>query len=131
MDNEYCVWSFQGRLIRKHKLDRFCQLLWRPRPPTLLSEAKLKEIRKNLKQYSAQFEVKDRMMMSKVSKDILENRKRLMKEFRDYRERCKEQSEEKRARLMELRGIDEHDNEGVEEEVIEFFLREEVLDTEE
>ena len=37
VDNAFWMWNFQGKLIHKHPLDRFCQLLWRPRPPTLLS----------------------------------------------------------------------------------------------
>lgn len=36
------MWSFQGRLLRKQSLDRVCQLLWRPRPPTMLSDEQIK-----------------------------------------------------------------------------------------
>ena len=32
----------QGKPQHKQQMDRFCQLVWRPRPPTLLPEAKLK-----------------------------------------------------------------------------------------
>jgi len=37
VDNAYWLWTFQGRLLQKNNKDRFCQLLWRPRPPTLLN----------------------------------------------------------------------------------------------
>lgn len=33
VDNAYWLWTFQGRLLQKNSKDRFCQLLWRPRPP--------------------------------------------------------------------------------------------------
>lgn len=42
MDNAYWLWTFQGRLLQKNNKDRFCQLLWRPRPPTLLSQDQIK-----------------------------------------------------------------------------------------
>ena len=38
IDNAYWVWSFQGRLLRKCPMDQLCQLLWRPRPPTSLTD---------------------------------------------------------------------------------------------
>lgn len=42
VDNAYWLWTFQGRLLQKNSKDRFCQLLWRPRPPTLLSQDQIK-----------------------------------------------------------------------------------------
>ncbi len=42
VDNAYWLWTFQGRLLQKNNKDRFCQLLWRPRPPTLLSQEQIK-----------------------------------------------------------------------------------------
>ena len=68
VDNAYWLWSFQGRILKRVALDKFCQLQWRPRPPTLLSAQQQKDIKKSLKKYSAQFEVKDRLKMSKASK---------------------------------------------------------------
>lgn len=44
MDNAYWLWTFQGRLLQKNNKDRFCQLLWRPRPATLLSEDQIKVV---------------------------------------------------------------------------------------
>ena len=39
MDTGFIMWSFQGKLLFRNppKLDKFCQLLWRPRPPSLLT----------------------------------------------------------------------------------------------
>lgn len=42
VDNAYWLWTFQGRLLQKNNKDRFCQLLWRPRPPSLLSADQIK-----------------------------------------------------------------------------------------
>ncbi|RWS15335.1 Eukaryotic translation initiation factor 3 subunit B-like protein [Dinothrombium tinctorium] len=136
-DNAYWVWSFQGRLIRKHALDNFCQLLWRPRPPSLLSEEKLKEIKKNLKKYSSEFDIKDRMVLSKVSKDILERRKRMMNEFRNYHEKRTDHLKAQKTAFLELRygdkNQDENEADNIEEETVEFFVKQEeiVIDEEE
>lgn len=70
VDTGYSVWSFQGKILKRFNSGAFCQLLWRPRPASLLSVKEQKEVRKNLKKYSAQFESKDRMRSSRASKVI-------------------------------------------------------------
>lgn len=138
VDNSFWVWTFQGRLVRKNDLERFCQFSWRPRPPPLLGEEKIKEIRKNLKKYSAQFDIKDRMTLSKASKELVEKRKNLMDEFRAYRKKMIEEYKNNKKYRLQLRDnidTDEHDTESgnLEEETVEFLLKEEteVLDDEE
>uniref|UniRef100_A0A5F8AGL6 Eukaryotic translation initiation factor 3 subunit B n=1 Tax=Macaca mulatta TaxID=9544 RepID=A0A5F8AGL6_MACMU len=85
VDNAYWLWTFQGRLLQKNNKDRFCQLLWRPRPPTLLSQEQIKQIKKDLKKYSKIFEQKDRLSQSKASKELVERRRTKMEDFRKYR----------------------------------------------
>lgn len=86
--------------MKRINLEKFAQLLWRPRPPTLLSPEKLKEIKKNLKSYYPQFESKDRMRQSKASKELIEKRAALMEKFNEYRNaRIKEWNEQKQRRL--------------------------------
>ena len=36
-DTGFYVWSFQGKLLQRVLRDKFYQILWRPRPPTLLT----------------------------------------------------------------------------------------------
>ena len=125
-DNSFWFWSFQGRLIRKITMEGFCQLLWRPRPPTLLSEKKIEEIRKNLtKKYSKQFDLKDRQAMTRVSEELLNKRRILMSSFNEYRNNISQRLEVLRARKAQLRGgRDDLSAEQVEEETIEFFTKE-------
>ena len=52
LENGYNIWSFQGKLLHTHREAKFLQFLWRPRPPSLLSKDKEKEIRKNLAEYA-------------------------------------------------------------------------------
>ncbi|CAD6204988.1 GSCOCG00003087001-RA-CDS [Cotesia congregata] len=132
VDNGYWIWTFQGRILKRVNLNAFNQLLWRPRPPTLLTPEQIKEIKKNLKKYSAQFESKDRMRLTKASKEQIEKRCALMKAFNEYREKRIEEWNSQKKRRMELRyNIDtdnlDSDTKNVEEEVVEFFVKEEII----
>ncbi|KAJ7372582.1 translation initiation factor eIF-3b like protein [Desmophyllum pertusum] len=87
VDNGYYIWSFQGKLLQRHALDQFCQLLWRPRPPSLLTDADIKNIKKDIKKFQRMFEIKDRMSQSRASKELIERRRRKMKDFQGYRQK--------------------------------------------
>lgn len=134
-DNAYWMWTFQGRILRKCNMDRFCQLTWRPRPPSLITEEKLKEIRKNFKKYSEQFDQKDKASQSKASKEVTEKRKRLLEDFRALQERKTQEYISMRDIRLQLReGVDtdelDSNLEDLEEEVVEFLVKEEELPTE-
>ncbi|KAK3091595.1 hypothetical protein FSP39_021018 [Pinctada imbricata] len=103
VDNAYWIWSFQGRLLQKLQCDRFCQLLWRPRPPTLLANEQIKNIKKNMKKYSEQFDVMDRLRQSNVSTELLEKRKQLLSEYERYRKIQEEEYEHYKQRRIALR----------------------------
>jgi len=131
VDTGYWIWSFQGKIIKRNNLEGFCNFMWRPRPPTLLSVEQQKEIRKNLKKYSPQFESKDRMRMTKASKELMEKRSKLMKDFEEIRNRQLDIWKSQKPRRLELRtNVDtdelDSDTKNVEEEVVEFFVKEEI-----
>ncbi|CAL8271732.1 eukaryotic translation initiation factor 3, subunit Ba [Gadus morhua] len=132
VDNAYWLWTFQGRLLQKNNKDRFCQLLWRPRPATLLGVEEIKVIKKDLKKYSKIFEQKDRLSQSKASKELVDKRRAMMDEYRLYREAAVQTLLEQKDLRLELRGgvdTDELDSnvEDWEEETIEFFINEEII----
>lgn len=132
VDTGYWMWSFQGKILKRTNLERFAQILWRPRPATLLSEKQQKEIKKNLKKYYAQFESKDRMRQSKASKELIEKRSALMEKFNQYREQQIKRWEASKTRRLQLRNnVDtdelDGDTDNVEEEVVEFFVKEEII----
>jgi translation initiation factor 3 subunit B len=131
VDTGFWIWSFQGKILKRLNIENFCGLQWRPRLPTLLSAKQQQEIRKNLKKYSAQFESKDRMRQSRASKELIEKRAKLMKEFQEYRAKRIEQWQKEKTSRLELRNnIDtdelDSDTKNVEEEVVEFFIKEEI-----
>jgi translation initiation factor 3 subunit B len=60
------------------------QFLWRPRPPTLLTPEDEAEIAKNLRKYSRKYEVEDAEAQTATSAQDLENRRKLMEEWRSW-----------------------------------------------
>lgn len=103
VDNGYFVWSFQGKILQRHTLDQFCNFSWRPRPSTLLTKKDIDKIKKDLKKYQKQFEIKDRMSQSKASKELIDKRRTLYTEFEEFRSRHKATFEEYKSLRMELR----------------------------
>jgi len=114
---------FKVNYYKKINSERFCQLLWRPRPKTILPEDKLKEIKKNLKQYSAIFDEKDKSALTKASREILDKRRKLMEDFNEYRAKRAREIEQIRSELARLRGEEENDSDFYEE-TIEYLIKE-------
>jgi len=85
LENGYAIWDFRGQEIVKHIQDRFKQFIWRPRPPTLLSKERQRQIRKNLREYSRVFDEEDAAEESNVSAELIALRKRLVDEWNAWR----------------------------------------------
>ncbi|GAA5963266.1 hypothetical protein JCM3765_005781 [Sporobolomyces pararoseus] len=99
MEAGFTIWDFKGQLVQENKLDRFKQLLWRPRPPTLLSRDEQKKIRKNLREYSRQFEEQDQLEAANLNTEVVEMRKRLIDEWNAWRKECTETIETRRKEM--------------------------------
>jgi len=128
VDNAYWLWNFQGKILKRSNVEKFCQLVWRPRPPTLLSKEQQKDIRKNLKKYSDQFNAKDKMRQSKASKELIDKRRALATAFAEWRADAIAAYEEQREKRLALRGgvdTDQEEGEHFEEETVEFLVKEE------
>ena len=63
LENGYNIWTFQGNLRHHYTKSKFFQFLWRPRPASLLSKEKEKEIKKNLAEYSKRYQKEDDAFM--------------------------------------------------------------------
>ena len=96
MENGYAIWDFRGQELEKQILDRFKQFLWRPRPRTLLTKEQQRQIRRNLKEYSRQFEEEDAAEESNISAELIALRKRLVDEWNAWRIRAKEEMADER-----------------------------------
>ncbi len=136
MENGYHLYDFKGELLREEHIDKFKQILWRPRPPTLLAKEEQKQIRKNLREYSKDFEEQDRIEEDKEKGAIVDERRRMLSEWLAWKER---ELEELRADRREM-GLPEDPEEeakaadGVDGEdatVVEEIVEEVLEETEE
>lgn len=105
-DTGFMMWTFTGSVITREIIHGFKQFLWRPRPPTLLSDKDLKKIRKNLKEYSRDFDVEDMAEKNKASREVVEKRKEQMEEWKILAERWAEEYESQREERIALYGFD-------------------------
>lgn len=129
LENGYAIWDFRGQELEKHVLDRFKQIIWRPRPRTLLSKEQQRVVKKNLREYSKQFEEEDAQTELQGNAEQLASRKRLVDEWNAWRSRCKKELADEGADESEEEE-DDSEEEEVElmvEEIIE-QIEEEVVD---
>jgi translation initiation factor 3 subunit B len=133
MENGYHLWDFRGSLLREEHIDKFKQFLWRPRPPTMLSKEEQKRIRKNLREYSKQFDEEDQFELEVANKEVVEARKRQLDEWRAWRSRIEKEVRLERADL----GLPEDPEEGLrtaddgEDRVVEEMVEEVISEHEE
>ncbi|KAI3098448.1 hypothetical protein CBS147333_9083 [Penicillium roqueforti] len=98
MENGWNIHSFSGETMAEHPTDKFKQFLWRPRPETLLSKEEQKQVRKNLREYSKEFEEEDRYAVDIANTVVVEKRRRILNEWVAWIRREKDiLSEEKNA----------------------------------
>jgi len=96
-----------------------------------LTNKQIREIKKNLKKWSVEFDAIDKMKISEISKELLEKRQAARNKFDKYRERrMAEMLEQKPSRLALRDGNDTDsykiDDTELEEEVVEFLVNEEI-----
>lgn len=130
MENGYHLYDFKGNLLREEHIDRFKQLIWRPRPPTLLSKEEQAEIRKNLRNYSKVFDEQDLAKKNTANKAVIEARRRLLQEWLAWRESMIEMLKEEGAEI-ELNGGQIQKEADGEVEEIEEIVEEIIEETEE
>jgi len=133
MENGFMMWSSHGRELSHTKQDKFYQLHWRPRPPSLLSEAQEKDIRKNLRKYTQRYEEEDEQLKLSLDAGKLKERKEKHAAFEEFLRFKQREYDDMRAKRVELRGGLESDNESAytlieEEEREQMEVAEEVLD---
>lgn len=85
IENGYKLFDFAGNLLREELLDDFKAFVWRPRPESLLTGGDRKKVRKNLREYSAQFDEQDAMEESTAARELILNRRHLLEEWSSWR----------------------------------------------
>jgi translation initiation factor 3 subunit B len=97
MENGYHLYYFRGELLREEHIEKFKQWLWRPRPATLLSKDEQKQVRKNLRQYSVQFEQEDADLASSADQAVVSERRRMLEEWFVWRQEIEGDVHDERA----------------------------------
>lgn len=113
------MYDFKGTLLREDHIDGFKQLVWRPRPPTLLSKEEQSEIRKNLRNYSKIFDEQDLAKKNTANRQVVEARRRLLQEWLAWRESMIRMLEEEGAEIELNNGKVKMEHEGEAEEIEE------------
>ncbi len=93
------MYTFSGVTLSENPIEKFKQLLWRPRPPTLLSKEEQRTIRRNLREYSRDFDEEDRYAVDIANTAIVEERRRLLEEWYAWIEREREDVRDEREEL--------------------------------
>lgn len=102
MENGYKLFEFTGTMLRDESIDQFKEFLWRPRPASLLNAADRKKVRKNLREYSAQFDEADAMEADAATREAILLRRSQLEEWRSYRSKYANNGEEKNEVQAEL-----------------------------
>lgn len=137
MENGYHLYTFSGALLSENPTEKFKQFLWRPRPPTLLSKEEQKAVRRNLREYSREFEEEDKYAVDIANTQIVAERQRLLNEWYAWVGDEEEQIREEREELglpdaiaeLELQKTKTQEEEG--EKVVEEIVEEIIEETEE
>src|ERR1700738_1923381 len=70
LENGYQIRDFKGVTLYEAHLERFKLFSWRPRPPTLVTKEQQRKIRRNLKDYSHEFEAEDEAEAAGASQEL-------------------------------------------------------------
>ncbi|CAM9898932.1 unnamed protein product [Heterosigma akashiwo] len=82
VENGYYLWTFQGKNVYRCQADNFYQLLWRPRPASLLTAAERQGVVKNLRKYERRFDKADREQERRRDRKALRAKIRAKKAYR-------------------------------------------------
>ncbi|CAO3684189.1 unnamed protein product [Umbelopsis ramanniana] len=127
-DHGYCLWDFKGLLLFRQTIDKFKQLLWRPRPESLLSKEQMKKVRKNLRQYSKVFEEEDLAVGDAATAKLVATRRKLVEQWYTWRKQTEKRVAEERAEVgKEIKAVSDEGK----LEVVEEWIEEVVEETEE
>lgn len=118
VENGYRIYNFAGQPLREELLDDFKAFIWRPRPESLLTGGEKKKVRKNLREYSAQFDELDLMEESTTARELILKRRRLLEEWTVWRAEV-ESNKEKYGIVVEEVDGDSEVIEEIKEELIE------------
>jgi len=130
IENGYCIWSFQGKLLTKVQREKFFQFLWRPRPKSILNDKQIEEVKRNLKTLSKQYMTEERERKQAARKKLRARREQQKHDFDAFLTKRRsdyttEAALRHRPYVLQLRDYEEKDLQSREiEEILETFVQE-------
>jgi translation initiation factor 3 subunit B len=115
LENGYNLWTFSGKHLHREYREKFYQLLWRPRPPSLLSKEVEENIKKNFKQISEKYRKEDEGRAEAARIAELERKAKLRSDFEDL---LRQRWAEYKADAPKRRAITGHDDSDEENEYL-------------
>jgi len=95
MEAGYAMWTFQGRLLHRQQKEKLWHVAWRPHPPSLLSDKRQDDIRKNIKTFSKRYDALDDQAKESARQTFKKERDTKNNHFRNIVERLQDYKEEK------------------------------------
>merc|ERR1719183_2871919 len=123
MEAGFKIWTFQGRELFHQQKEKLWQISWRPHPPSLLPEAKQREIRKNIKQFSKKYDALDDQAKEQARAAFREDREQKTNAFKTILSRLEEYKEDREEEdgwgeaWASLRESQEEEEQTIEEEL--------------
>ncbi|KAG2239892.1 hypothetical protein Bca52824_091251 [Brassica carinata] len=96
MEDGFYIWSLYGKLLYRTLKELVFQFALRPRPPSLLSEQKEKEVKKNLRPYVERYEEEDKEVLDLLSRQEMEKRRVMEEEWEMWINKWKQLHEEEK-----------------------------------
>lgn len=124
----YVLFDFRGHELTKAPQEKFKQFVWRPRPASLLTKEDKRKVRKNLREFSKQFDEDDAAEESNVSAELIAMRQRLISEWNAWRSKRKRELAEEKKREGVATKVDKADE---QLEQVEEWVEEIIDETEE
>ncbi|CAF2492557.1 unnamed protein product [Rotaria sp. Silwood2] len=133
-DHSFKIWTFQGNLVFEKSVEKLVAFHWRPRPPSLLTEDMIREVRRNRAVWTPKLDQRDRILRTGESAKQQEQRRKQLDEFQRFKEKnTKRLAIQKQQRVQLRGGVDtdslfEQQASNVGEEVVEFLIKTEEVE---
>ncbi|KAJ4899113.1 eukaryotic translation initiation factor 3B-2 [Raphanus sativus] len=122
VEDGFYIWSLYGKLLYRTLKEQVFQFAWRPRPPSLLSEQKEKEVKRNLRQYVERYEEEDEDVLDLLSRQEEESRRVMEEDWEMWINEWKKLHEEEKLQKQNLLGKEEEGEEEYCYETVEELI---------
>lgn len=123
-ENGYKIWTFQGEPMVSVAKETLYQVMWRPRPRTLLTPAKMAHIKKNLKKtYWEQFEAEAIKIRESTSSAAIQEQVALRDDWKKYRKQCDQEYADESELRKDLRVGNQYSDNEDDYEVVETVIQ--------